>query len=70
MIEDGAREALVSFPAVDLYMPSSPIKIETGSVDKTAEFKGRAGVEITGALTAESHAADWMTAWDQSWPQS
>ncbi len=72
MIEDGAREALVSFPAVDPYVPSSPttIKIETGSVDKTAEFKGRAGVEITGALTAESHAAGWMTAWDQFWPQS
>ena len=55
-----------------VFLPSSPttIKIEMGSVDKTAEFKGRAGVEITGALTAESHAADWMTAWDQFWPQS
>ena len=52
------------------YVPEKPtaIKIEVTDVDKLAEFKGRAGVETTSPLTAESTAKDWMTAWNQFWP--
>ncbi len=51
-------------------MPEKPttIRIEVAAVDKLADFEGRAGVEITGPLTVESKADDWMTAWDQFWP--
>lgn len=38
------------------------------AITKLTDFKGRTGVEITGPLTAESRAADWMTVWNQSWP--
>ena len=70
MIEDGAKNALTDLTVVPPYVPAKPttIKIETGTVDQLADFKGRAGVEITGALTAESRADDWMTAWNQFWP--
>ncbi len=70
MIEDGAKNALTDLTVVPPYVPAKPttIKIETGTVDQLADFKGRAGVEITGALTAESRAEDWMTAWNQFWP--
>ncbi len=70
MIEDGAKNALQNLEVVPPYVPDQPttIKIEAGSVDKLADFKGRAGVEITGPLTAESRAADWITAWNQFWP--
>lgn len=70
MIEDGAKNALQNLTVVPPYVPTQPtaIKIEAGSVDKLADFKGRAGVEITGPLTAESRAEDWLTAWNQFWP--
>ena len=69
MIEDGAREAVANV-SVAPYTPATPsvIKIEVGTVEQLAGFRGRAGVEITGDLTAESRADDWMTAWDQFWP--
>ena len=57
MIEEGARNALRDLPAT--------IRIEVNSVDKLADFKGRAGVEITGPLEVESRAEDWMRAWNQ-----
>ena len=70
MIEDAAKNALKDLTVTQPYVPDVPttIKIEVASVDKLAEFKGRAGVEITGPLTAESKAKDWMTAWNQFWP--
>ena len=70
LIEDAAREALTDLTRVKPYIPDTPttIKIELASVDKLAEFKGRAGVEITGPVTVESRAKDWLTAWNQFWP--
>ena len=70
MIEDAAKNALKNLDVSKPYMPAKPttIKIEVTDVDKLAEFKGRAGVEITSPLTVESKAKDWMTAWDQFWP--
>lgn len=70
MIEDAAKDALSDLTRVRPYVPAQPttIKIEVSSVDKLADFKGRHGVEITGPVTAESHAKDWMTAWNQFWP--
>ena len=70
LIEDAARDALTDLTPVKLYVPDVPttIKIELASVDKLAEFKGRPGVEITGAVTVESRAKDWLTAWNQFWP--
>ena len=69
MIEEGARNALRDLPTTRPYVPASPttIRIEVNSVDKLADFKGRAGVEITGPLDAESKAEDWMRAWNQFW---
>lgn len=70
MIEHAAKVALSDLTRVQPYVPQKPttIKIEVSSVDKLADFKGRYGVEITGPVTAESRAEDWMTAWDQFWP--
>lgn len=70
MIEDAAKDALSDLTRVRTYVPAQPttIKIEVSSVDKLADFKGRHGVEITGPVTAESNAKDWMTAWNQFWP--
>ena len=70
MIEDAAKNALKNLTVTKPYVPEVPttIRIEVASVDKLAEFKGRPGVEITGSLTAESKAKDWMTAWNQFWP--
>jgi D-amino peptidase len=70
LIEDAAREALADLSRVKPYIPDAPttIKIELGSVDKLSEFKGRHGVEITGPVTVESRAKDWLTAWNQFWP--
>jgi D-amino peptidase len=70
MIEEAAKNALNDLAVTKPYVPEVPttIKIEVVSVDKLAEFKGRSGVEITGPLTVESKAVDWMTAWNQFWP--
>ncbi len=70
LIEDAARDALTDLTRVKPYVPDTPttIKIELSSVDKLAEFKGRPGVEITGPVTVESRAKDWLTAWNQFWP--
>ncbi len=70
MIEDGARDALSNLSATRPYVPATPsvISVEVGTAEQLADFKGRAGVHITGDLTAESRADDWMTAWDQFWP--
>ena len=70
LIEDAARDALTDLTGVKPYVPDVPttIKIELSSVDKLAEFKGRQGVEITGPVTVESRAKDWLTAWNQFWP--
>ena len=71
LIEDAAREALTDLTRVKPYVPDAPttIKIELGSVDKLAEFKGRQGVEITGPVTVESRAKDWLTARPYAWNQ-
>ena len=70
MIEEGARKALSDMSGAAAYVPAKPtaIKIEVGSPDQMSGFKGREGVRVTGALTAESRAKDWMTAWNQFWP--
>ncbi|MYB63744.1 M55 family metallopeptidase [Candidatus Poribacteria bacterium] len=70
MIAAATEKALKDLDKVRPYVPSRPtiIKIEVSNVDKLSDFKGRTGVEITGPLTVESHAKDWMTAWDQFWP--
>ena len=70
LIEDAAKEALTDLTGVKPYVPDAPttIKIELSSVDKLADFKGRQGVEITGPVTVESRAKDWLTAWNQFWP--
>ena len=70
MIEQAAKDALSDLTKIRPYIPAQPttIKIEVSSVDKLADFKGRPGVEITGPVTAESRAKDWMTAWNQFWP--
>lgn len=70
MIQTATEKALKELDKVRPYVPSRPttIKIEVSNVDKLSDFKGRTGVEITGPLTVESHAKDWMTAWDQFWP--
>ena len=70
LIEDAARDALTDLTGVKPYVPDTPttIKIELGSVDKLADFKGRQGIEITGPVTVESRAKDWLTAWNQFWP--
>ncbi len=70
MIEEGARQALTNRPAVKPYVPSSPvtITIEVETVDKVADFKGRAGVQIVEPLKVVSRAESWMQAWDQIWP--
>ena len=69
MIEKASKEALLDLTKVRPYVPAKPttIKIEVSSVDKLADFKGRQGIEITGPVNAESHAKDWMSAWDQFW---
>ena len=72
LIERATREALLNMnlTPVTPYVPDTPttIKIELASVDKLSDFKGRPGVEITGGLTVESRAEDWLTAWNQFWP--
>ena len=70
MIEEGARKALLDMSGAAAYVPAKPttIKIEVGSPDQMSGFKGREGVRVTGTLTAESRAKDWMTAWNQFWP--
>ncbi len=72
MIENAAQNALKDLTVTGPYVPDWPttIKIEVVSVDKLAEFKGRPGVEITGPLTVESKAKNWMTAWNQFWPHA
>ena len=67
LIEEAARDALTDLTQVKPYVPDAPttIKIELSSVDKLAEFKGRSGIEITGPVTVESRAEDWLTAWNQ-----
>ncbi|MCG9128432.1 M55 family metallopeptidase [Candidatus Poribacteria bacterium] len=70
MIEDATKNALSDLSKLQPYVPEKPttIKIEVSSVDKMSTFKGRPGVEITGPITVESRAMDWMTAWNQFWP--
>jgi D-amino peptidase len=69
-IQSAAEEALKDPFRVRPYQPSCPttIKIEVGSPERVAEFKGRAGVEVIGPMFVESKADDWMTAWNQFWP--
>ena len=63
MIEAGAKAALQNLKAVKPYVPAQPttLTIELGSVDRAAEFRGRAGVEIVDDLKVISRADDWMT---------
>lgn len=70
MIEAAAETALQDLSVTTPYVPSQPttIRIEVKEVNRIKDFRGRAGVEITGPLTAESRADDWMTAWNQFWP--
>ena len=72
MIEDGAREALKNLSKVSLYTPGQPttITIEVETVDKVGQFRGRHGVEVIEPLKVQSKGHDWLTAWDQVWPQA
>ncbi len=69
MIEAGAREALQNLHAVRPYVPAQPttLTIELESVEKAAQFQGRAGVELVEPLKVISRADTWMEAWDQVW---
>lgn len=69
MIEQGAYESLQNLGRLKPYVPKSPTKItiEIETVEKTNEFKGKAGVEIVEPLKVVSSGKDWMTAWDQIW---
>ncbi len=69
MIEEGARQALANLKAVKPYVPARPttITVEIATVDKTAEFRGRHGVQIVGPNMAVSRADTWLQAWDQIW---
>jgi D-amino peptidase len=69
MIEDGAKRALQNLKAVQPYVPARPttITVEISSVDKTADFYGRHGVTVVNPTKVESHADNWMQAWDQIW---
>lgn len=69
MIEAGAKAALQDLKAVKPYVPDQPttLTIELSTVDRAAEFRGRAGVEIVDDLKVISRAEDWLTAWNQIW---
>jgi D-amino peptidase len=69
MIETGAKEALQNLGRMKPYVPAQPttITIEIESVEKTAQFKGRHGVEIVEPLKVVSRGKDWLEAWDQVW---
>jgi D-amino peptidase len=68
-IEEGAKRAVSSPIRTAPYVPAKPttITIDLGSVDKAAEFMGRAGVEVVEPLKVVSRGADWMQAWNQIW---
>jgi D-amino peptidase len=72
MIEAGAKEALQNLARATVYTPAKPttITIEVETVDKVGQFRGRAGVEVIAPLKVQSKGKDWMTAWDQVWPQA
>lgn len=72
MIEDGARAALKNLSKVSPYTPTKPttITIEVETVDKVGQFRGRQGVEVIEPLKVQSKGQDWLTAWDQVWPQA
>jgi D-amino peptidase len=72
MIEEGARTALGNLKAVKPYVPESPVTItvELETVEKAADFRGRAGVEVVEPLKVVSRGENWMQAWDQIWPQA
>jgi D-amino peptidase len=70
LIEERSYDALThrdAWPAP--YKPGPPVtfKVELASIDQTASYIGRTGVEITGARTVESHAENFWQAWDQFW---
>ena len=69
MIEDGARRALENLKAVKPYKPATPTTItaELGLIEHADQFRDRHGVELVGPLKVVSRAADWTTAWRQSW---
>lgn len=70
MIEDGAYQSLQNLTAVKPYALTSPttITIEVDKVEKMADFKGRAGVELDmDGQKVYSRADNWMDAWDQIW---
>ena len=69
MIEDGAREALLSKKRPKPYVPKKPttITIDLSTVESSAQFMGRAGVEIVEPLKVVSRGKNWMQAWDQIW---
>ena len=70
MIEDGAFRALQDLTAVAPYVPASPVTItvEVDQVEKMADFRGRAGVELDRkSQKVYSRAESWMEAWDQIW---
>jgi len=72
MIEDGAREALKNLPKASVYTPGKPttITIEVETVEKVGQFRNKYGVEVVAPLKVQSKADDWMTAWNQIWPQA
>ena len=72
MIEEGARTALGNLSTVKPYVPKPPVTItvELETVEKAADFRGRAGVEVVAPLKVVSRGENWMQAWDQIWPQA
>lgn len=69
MIEEGAALALRGRAAVKPYVPKKPttITVELESVERTAHFRGRPGVEIATPLKVVSRGKHWMEAWNRIW---
>jgi D-amino peptidase len=65
VIEEGARNALKDLKAVESYDPGRPAEIEVDftQTSEVEKYRGRAGVEITGARSIVARAEDWWTAW-------
>jgi D-amino peptidase len=67
MIETGATRALGRLDAVPPYRLEPPVEITVDftTTDLVERYRGRAGVEATGARRIVSRADDWWTAWRQ-----
>jgi D-amino peptidase len=65
LIEEGARTALQDLKAVEPYDPGRPaeIEVEFTNTAQIEKYRGRTGIEVTGARSIRARADDWWTAW-------